>query len=243
MKLARIRKRVHGNLENQGLAKQIKQHIEQKNDSSVDTINHDSSINKTSHVDAKQIGSQIQYLVQTESIPFWQMYFLKLAVKSGSYSFMKYVFFQLGCYSILPRNQQLNRTGKILQFALNTRNWKRRINKIRSKYQAFVKRSREPESAWTSLAVILGVCIYLISPEDFISEFIPIIGFIDDLILIIFFTILLAFELKNNIIKLNESEVRKYIFILKLIFSFGIAGVVSLVSAKLLMQIGVFLYT
>lgn len=45
MKLARIRKRLDVNSENQALAEQFKQQIEQKKDSSFDTINNDSSIN------------------------------------------------------------------------------------------------------------------------------------------------------------------------------------------------------
>jgi len=67
---------------------------------------------------------------------------------------------------------------------------------------------------------------YLILPEDFIPDLIPIIGFIDDFIPIIFVIIWFALELDESIVKLNESEARKYIFILKLIFTFGIAGVV-----------------
>jgi hypothetical protein len=53
--------------------------------------------------------------------------------------------------------------------------------------------------------------------------------------------ILFAGELKQNIIKLRESEARKYLFIVKLIFSFGIAGVISIVASKFLMQIWEFL--
>ena len=172
------------------------------------------------------------------------MYFLKLAVKSDSYSsLMRYVFFKVGCNPKKPRSDKFNRNVKILNFALNRKNWKRIKNNIRSKYQGFVKWFSKPESAWFPLIVTLGLYFYFILPEDFIPDLIPIIGFIDDFIPIIFVIIGFALDLNQSIVKLSESEARKYIFILKLIFTFGIAGVVSAISVKFLMQISAFLYT
>ncbi len=241
MKLAGITKKLHHNLEKQALVEERIQQIEPKIEfSSYTTINGE-KINKKTQRQIKNIDSKIPDVVLLENIAFWQMCFLKWAVKTSSYSLMKYVYIQVGCYPKLPRSKQFNRTVQIFNFALNRKNWKR-IRNIRSKYRAFLKWSHEPESAWFLLTLALGLCFYLIIPEDYVSDFIPFIGFIDDFIAIIFVIMWVAAELKENIVKLSESETRKYIFILKLIFSFGIAGVVSAVATKFLMQIWEFFY-
>ncbi len=240
MKLAAIRKKLRRHSENQAFAEQI----EQINKPLSDVKNNDDDINKTSQGRIRKVKSEIQDFATYESILFWQMYFLKLAVKSDSYSsLMRYGFLKVCCYQKKPRSEQFNRNVKILKFALNRNNWKRIKNNIRSKYQGFVNWSSEPESAWFPLIVTLGLYFYFILPEDFIPDLIPIIGFIDDFIPIIFVIIWFAIDLNESIVKLSESEARKYIFILKLIFTFGIAGVVSAISVKFLMQIWAFLYT
>jgi uncharacterized membrane protein YkvA (DUF1232 family) len=101
--------------------------------------------------------------------------------------------------------------------------------------------SREPESAWTSLTCAIAVCLYFIYPEDFIPDFLPFIGLIDDFIVIIIIIIYLADSLKDNIDKLGEQEVKKYIFSFKISLIFCIAAVSSLISAKFLMEIWEFI--
>jgi uncharacterized membrane protein YkvA (DUF1232 family) len=242
MKLARIRKRLHRNSEKQATTKEILQQIEQKIDLLDYTKINEDKINKTNQERIKNIYLQIQDAALSENIAFWQMYFLNWAVKSESYSLMRYVSFQVQIYPKLPHSKKFNRTRKIFNFARNRTNWKR-IKNIKSKYRAFLKWSHEPESAWLLLALALGLCFYFIITEDFVPDLIPIIGFIDDFIAVIFVIIWFAAELNQNIVKLSESEARKYFFIVKLIFSFGIAGVVSAVATKFLMQIWEFLYS
>jgi uncharacterized membrane protein YkvA (DUF1232 family) len=240
MKLAVIRKRLHRNSEKQALAEKIIQQIEQKNDLPNNTEINEERINQTSQGRIKKIGLQIEDAALSQSISFWQMYFLKWAVKSDLYSLIKYVSFQIAISPKLAHPKQFNRTRKILNFALNRNNWKR-IKKIRSKYRAFMKWLHKPESAWFPLTLTLGLCFYVIIPEDFLSDLIPIIGFIDDFIVILFGIMLFAGELNESIVKLRESEARKYLLIVKLIFSFGIAGVISIVATKFIMQIWEFL--
>ncbi|MFQ4142411.1 YkvA family protein [Chlorogloeopsis sp. ULAP02] len=241
MKLTAIRKRLYRNSENQSFTEKIIQQIEPKIGLSEDTTVNDDKINKKSQKQIKKIGSQIQDVALFESIAFWQIYFLHWAVKVDSYTLMKYVSLKIKSYPKTLRYSQFNRTVRILSFALNRNNWKQ-INNIRSKYQALVQWSRQPESIWFPLTLALGLCFYFIVPEDFLPDFIPIIGFIDDFIAISFVIIWLAIELQENIAQLGEIEARKHIFILKLIFSFSIAGAVSAISVKLLMQIWEFFY-
>ena len=44
--------------------------------------------------------------------------------------------------------------------------------------------ARDPRTPWLAKAVIAGVVAYALSPVDLIPDFIPIIGYLDDLILI-----------------------------------------------------------
>ena len=44
--------------------------------------------------------------------------------------------------------------------------------------------ARDPRTPWLAKAVIAGVVAYALSPVDLIPDFIPFIGYLDDLILI-----------------------------------------------------------
>lgn len=116
-----------------------------------------------------------------------------------------------------------------------------RIKKIRSKIKALAKWSREPESAWTSLTIAIAACLYFISPEDYIPDVLPIIGFIDDFVVIISIISVLASYLKENIVEMAKNEVKKYIFRFKISLFFCIAAISSLISTKFLMQIWEFI--
>lgn len=119
MKLAAIRKKLHRNSEKANFAEQI----EQINEPLSDVKNNDDDINKTSQGRIRKVKSENQDLATYESILFWQMYFLKLAVKSDSYSsLMRYVFLKVGSYPKKSRSKQFNRNFKILKFALNRNN-------------------------------------------------------------------------------------------------------------------------
>jgi uncharacterized membrane protein YkvA (DUF1232 family) len=138
------------------------------------------------------------------------------------------------------RSPEAAKTGKFMAIAFNRKNWQR-IKKIGSKIKALGKWSREPESAWTSLTIASFVCLYLISPEDYIPDVLPLVGLIDDFVVIISVISLLAFTLKENIVEMGKNEVKKYIFRLKISLIFCIAVVISLISTKFLMQIWEFL--
>lgn len=138
------------------------------------------------------------------------------------------------------RSPKAAKTRKFMAIALNRKNWQR-IKKIGSKIKALAKWSREPESAWTSLTIALAACLYFIYPEDYIPDVLPIIGFIDDFVVIIATIMLLVGYLIENILEMAKNEVKKYYFILKISLFFCIAAVGSLISTKFLMQIWEFI--
>jgi uncharacterized membrane protein YkvA (DUF1232 family) len=65
--------------------------------------------------------------------------------------------------------------------------------------------ARDPRVPWYAKAVALGVAAYALSPIDLIPDFIPVIGYLDDLI-IVPLGILLVIKLEHNPIGLNRKR-------------------------------------
>ena len=63
-------------------------------------------------------------------------------------------------------------------------NWKRWAHTIRRDAHALYLASRDPRVPWYAKGLALAVAGYAISPIDLIPDFIPIIGYLDDLILV-----------------------------------------------------------
>ena len=62
-------------------------------------------------------------------------------------------------------------------------NWKRWAHTIRRDAHALYLASRDPRVPWYAKGLALVVAAYAVSPIDLIPDFIPIIGYLDDLIL------------------------------------------------------------
>ena len=62
--------------------------------------------------------------------------------------------------------------------------WKDRARSIRSRAFALYFAYRDPRIPWYAKALIALVVAYAFSPIDLIPDFIPILGYIDDLILL-----------------------------------------------------------
>lgn len=137
------------------------------------------------------------------------------------------------------QSPQGTNTRKFINAVSNRNNWQR-IKNIRSKSQDIYKSHREPESAWMSLTLTLFVCCYLIYPNDFISDFIPLLGFIDDSIFIFLVICIVLTDLYYNIITLFQQEIKKYIAITKITLILIFAAISSLFSMQLLIPISQF---
>lgn len=66
---------------------------------------------------------------------------------------------------------------------LNHPDWKIYKDKIGLMFQMLkdVKQKRYPETPWKTLAAIVFTLLYVINPLDLMPDFIPILGYIDDI--------------------------------------------------------------
>ena len=62
--------------------------------------------------------------------------------------------------------------------------WKARAKALETEIHALVIAYRDPRTPWTAKAWALVVVAYALSPIDLIPDFIPVLGYLDDLILL-----------------------------------------------------------
>ena len=61
--------------------------------------------------------------------------------------------------------------------------WKRRIKELKTETYAIYLASKDPRVPWYAKAVIVFVVAHTFSPIDLIPDFIPVLGYLDDLII------------------------------------------------------------
>ncbi|MGI8477791.1 MAG: DUF1232 domain-containing protein [Thermomicrobiales bacterium] len=62
--------------------------------------------------------------------------------------------------------------------------WKAEARKLKTEIRALALASRDPRTPWHARAVVVLVVAYALSPIDLIPDFIPVLGLLDDLILL-----------------------------------------------------------
>lgn len=62
--------------------------------------------------------------------------------------------------------------------------WKDRIAAIRIDARALRLARRDPRVPWYAKAMLAAVASYALSPVDLIPDFIPVVGYLDDLIIV-----------------------------------------------------------
>jgi uncharacterized membrane protein YkvA (DUF1232 family) len=62
--------------------------------------------------------------------------------------------------------------------------WKMRVKKLKSETYALYLAIRDPRTPWYAKAFTSLVVAYAFSPIDLVPDFIPVLGYLDDLILI-----------------------------------------------------------
>ena len=62
--------------------------------------------------------------------------------------------------------------------------WKRWARAIRRDAHALYLAARDPRVPWLAKAVAIAVAAYALSPIDLIPDFIPVLGYLDDLIIV-----------------------------------------------------------
>jgi uncharacterized membrane protein YkvA (DUF1232 family) len=64
------------------------------------------------------------------------------------------------------------------------RGWKARVAALRDESYALYLASRDPRTPWYAKLLVAAVVAYAVSPIDLIPDFIPVLGQLDDLLLL-----------------------------------------------------------
>lgn len=67
---------------------------------------------------------------------------------------------------------------------MDIRSWKTKANQLRSEVYALYLASKHPKTPWYAKAFAVLIIGYALSPIDLIPDFIPVVGYIDDLIIV-----------------------------------------------------------
>jgi len=62
--------------------------------------------------------------------------------------------------------------------------WQRWARALRRDAHALYLAARDPRVPWTAKALAIAVAAYALSPIDLIPDFIPVLGYLDDLIIV-----------------------------------------------------------
>jgi uncharacterized membrane protein YkvA (DUF1232 family) len=62
--------------------------------------------------------------------------------------------------------------------------WKAKSKQLRSEVYALYLASKHPKTPWYAKAFAVLIIGYVLSPIDFIPDFIPVIGYLDDFIIV-----------------------------------------------------------
>jgi len=67
---------------------------------------------------------------------------------------------------------------------MDIKSWKKKAKQLRNDVHALFLASKDPRVPWYAKVFALIIVAYALSPVDLIPDFIPVIGYLDDLILI-----------------------------------------------------------
>ena len=62
--------------------------------------------------------------------------------------------------------------------------WRTRARQLKAEIYALLLAYRDPRTPWYARIVVAGVVAYALSPIDLIPDFIPVLGYVDDVILL-----------------------------------------------------------
>jgi uncharacterized membrane protein YkvA (DUF1232 family) len=61
---------------------------------------------------------------------------------------------------------------------------KKRVGYLKAETFALYLAARDPRTPWYAKLVVAGIVAYAFSPIDLIPDFVPVLGYLDDLVLI-----------------------------------------------------------
>lgn len=62
--------------------------------------------------------------------------------------------------------------------------WRAKVAALKREVVAIALAARDPRTPWTARLLVLGIVAYAVSPIDLIPDFIPVLGFLDELLLL-----------------------------------------------------------
>ncbi len=62
--------------------------------------------------------------------------------------------------------------------------WERRVQQLKIETYALYLACRDPRTPWYAKLLAAGVVAYAVSPVDLIPDFIPVLGLLDDLVIV-----------------------------------------------------------
>jgi len=63
-------------------------------------------------------------------------------------------------------------------------NFQKRISHLKTETHALYLAARHPQTPWYAKLLVAGIIAYAFSPIDLIPDFVPVLGYLDDLVLI-----------------------------------------------------------
>jgi uncharacterized membrane protein YkvA (DUF1232 family) len=69
---------------------------------------------------------------------------------------------------------------------LNLDEWKKKVRQLKTETYAIYLASKDPRVPWYAKAIIIFVVVHAFSPIDLIPDFIPVLGYLDDLVIVPF---------------------------------------------------------
>lgn len=79
---------------------------------------------------------------------------------------------------------RVRRASRLPYNIVMLRGLKERAQALRIETHALYLASRDPRTPWSARVLILSVVAYALSPIDIIPDFVPVLGYLDDLIII-----------------------------------------------------------
>ena len=70
------------------------------------------------------------------------------------------------------------------RFLARRSGWKKRLGKLKTEIRALASASRDPRVPWYAKAIAGLTVAYAVSPIDLIPDFIPVLGQLDDAVLV-----------------------------------------------------------
>jgi len=78
---------------------------------------------------------------------------------------------------------------------------KNRTSQLKAETFALYLAARHPETPWYAKVLVTGIIAYAFSPIDLIPDFVPILGYLDDLILLPIFVALAIKMVPDSVLK------------------------------------------